>query len=57
MALFYSSGASGGWLKVIHHSSLGLTIPGPELVFDLRLWLGISLFPVSPLCVCLPPIG
>jgi len=34
----------------------GFSIPGPELVVSFHLWLGISLFPVSPLCVCLSTI-
>ena len=48
--------ASSGWLKAIPQSSLGLAIHGPEFVVGLRLWLGIPLFPVPPLCVCLAPI-
>ena len=55
-ALSHSSGSSSGWLKAIPQSSLGLAIPGPEFVVGLRLWLGIPLFPVPPLCVCLAPI-
>jgi len=35
---------------------LGLAIPGPEFVVGLRIWLGISLFPLSPLCTCLSTI-
>ena len=54
-ALSHSSGC-GGWLKAIPQSSLGLAIHGPEFVVGLRLWLGIPLFPVPPLCVCLAPI-
>jgi len=56
MALSNSSGGSSGWLKAIPQSSLGLAIHGPEFVVGLRLWLGVPLFPVSPLCVCLTPI-
>ena len=55
-AFSHLSGASSGWLKAIPQSSLGLVIPGPEFVVGLRLWLGIPLFPVPPLCVCLSPI-
>jgi len=55
-ALFHLSGASSGWLKATSQSSLGLTIPGPEFVVGLCLLLGIPLFPVPPLCVCLSPI-
>ena len=55
-ALAHSSGTSSGWLKVIPQPSLGLAIPGPEFVVGLRLWLGVSLFPSSPLCTCLSSI-
>ena len=54
--LSYSSGTSSGWLKAIPQVSLALAIPGPEFVVGLRLWLGIPLFPLSPLCVCLTSI-
>ena len=33
-----------------------LFLHGPEFVVGLRLWLGIPLFPLSPLCVCLTSI-
>ena len=36
--------------------SLGLAILGPEFVVGLCLWLGVSLFPSSPLCKCLSSI-
>ena len=55
-ALFHSSGTSSGWLKAIPQVSLALAIPGPEFVVGIRLWLGIPLFPLSPLCVCLASI-
>jgi len=55
-ALSHSSGTSSGWLKAVPQTSLGLSIPGPEFVVALRLWLGITLFPTSPLCVCLSTI-
>jgi len=55
-ALSHSSGTCSGWLKAIPQSSLGLAINGPEFVVGLRLWLGIPLFPIPPLCVCLAPI-
>ena len=55
-ALSHSSGTCSGWLKAIPQSSLGLAMHGPEFVFSLCLWLGIPLFPVPPLCVCLAPI-
>ena len=43
----------GSLRPVIPQVSLGL---GPELVVGLCLWLEISLFPLSPLCVCLSTI-
>jgi len=55
-ALSHSSGTSSGWLKAIPQVRLGLAIPGPEFVVDLRLWLGVTLFPQSPLCTCLSSI-
>jgi len=55
-ALSHSSGASSGWLKAIPQVSLALAIPGPEFMVALRLWLGIPLFPLSPLCSCLTSI-
>jgi len=55
-ALSHPSGTSSGWLKAIPRVSLGLAIPGPEFVVGLRIWLGVSLFPLSPLCTCLSTI-
>jgi len=55
-ALSHSSGTSSGWLKAIPQVRLGLAIPGPEFVVDLRLWLGVTIFPESPLCACLSSI-
>ena len=55
-ALSHSSGTSSGWLKAIPSTSLGLAIPGPEFIVGLRLWLGVSLFPITPLCTCLSSI-
>ena len=55
-ALSHSSGICCGWLKAIPQSSLGLAIFLPEFVVGLRLWLGVPLFPVPPLSVCLAPI-
>jgi len=55
-ALSHSSGASSGWLKVIPQVSLALAIPGPEFEVAMRLWLGIPLFPLSPLCLYLTSI-
>ena len=53
-ALAHSSGTKFfGWLTAIPQPSLGLAIPGPEFVVGLGLWLGVSLFPPSPLCTCL----
>ena len=57
-ALAHSSGTSSGWLKAIPRACLGLVIPGLEFVVGLpvHLWLGVALFPYSPLCTCLSPI-
>ena len=55
-SLSHSSGASSRWLKAIPQISLALAIPGPEFVVALRLWLGIPLFPLSPLYLCLTSI-
>jgi len=55
-SLSHSSDTSSGWLKVVPQVRLGLAIPGPEFVVDLRLWLGITLFPQSPLYTCLSSI-
>ena len=55
-ALSHSAGTSSGWLKAIPSISLGLAIPGPEFIVGLRLWLGVSLFPICPLCTCLSSI-
>ena len=55
-ALAHLSGTSSGWLKAVPQACLGLAIPGPEFIIGLRLWLGVSLFPVSPLCTCLSTI-
>jgi len=50
---FDSSGTSSGCLKAMPQSSLGIAIPG---LVGLCLWLGVPLFSVPPLCVCLAPI-
>ena len=55
-ALSHSSSTSSGWLKAIPSTSLGLAIPGPEFIVGLCLWLGVSLFPITPLCTCLSSI-
>ena len=55
-ALSHPSGTSSGWLKAIPRVSLGLAIRGPEFVIGLRIWLGVSLFLLSPLCTCLSTI-
>jgi len=47
-------GCSSAWLKAIPHPSLGLAMPVAEFVVAARLWLGVPLFPISQLCVCLP---
>jgi len=52
MALSYPSGTSNSWLKAIPRACLGLALPGPEFIIGLRIWLSVSLFPLSPLqCV------
>jgi len=43
-------------LKRFPQPSLCLATPGPELTVGLHLWLGVSLFPPSPLCTCLSSI-
>ena len=55
-ALSHSSGTSSSWLKAIPSTSLGLAISGPEFIVGLRLWFGVSMFPISPLCTCLSSI-
>ena len=55
-ALSHPSGTSSSWLKAIPQVSLDLAIPGPEFVIGLHIWLGVSLFPLSPLCICLSTI-
>jgi len=52
MTLAHPSGTSSGWLKAIPRACLGLAVPGPEFVIG-RIWLRVSLFPLSPLCTCL----
>ena len=52
----FITGTSSSWLKAIPHACLGLAIPGPEFIIGLRIWLGVSLFPLSPLCTCLSTI-
>jgi len=54
-ALPHSSGANSGWFKAILQSSLGLAIPDPKFVVGHHLWIGVSPFPVPPLCVCHSP--
>ena len=43
-------------LKAIPWACLSLATPSSELVVELCLWLGLTLFPFSPLCTCLSPI-
>ena len=43
-------------LKAIPRACLVLAIPGPEIIVNLRIWLGVSLFPLSSLCACLSTI-
>ena len=53
MALLHLSNTSSSWLKAIPQVCLGLAIPRPEFIFSLPIWLGVSLFSLSPLCTCL----
>ena len=55
MVWLRETSTSSGWLKAIPRVR-GLAIPGPEFVIGLRIWLGVSLFPLSPLCTCLSTI-
>ena len=55
--ILQSSRTSSGWLKAIHQVSIDLSITDPEFLVSLCLWLGISLFPLSPLCVPLSTIA
>ena len=49
-AVSHSSGTSSGWLKAIPQPSLGLALSSHDFVIALRLWLGVPLFPLTPLC-------
>ena len=49
----HSSGVSSGWLKAIPQPTLGLAFSPHEFVIAVRLWLGVPLFPLLPLCTCL----
>ena len=51
-----SSGTSSGWLKAIPQPSLGLALSSHDFIIALRIWLGVPLFPLSPLCTCLSVI-
>jgi len=55
-AVSHSSGTSSGWLKALPQPSLGLAFSPHDFIIALRLWLGIPLFPLSPLCTCLSTI-
>ena len=56
-AVAYSSGVSSGWLKAIPQPTLGLAFSPHEFVIAVRLWLGVPLFPLLPLCTCLSVIN
>ena len=55
-AVAHSSGVSSGWLKAIPQPTLGLAFSPNEFVMAVRLWLGVPLFPLLPLCTCLSVI-
>ena len=55
-AVAHSSGVSSGWLKAISQPTLGLAFSPHEFVIAVRLWLGVPLFPLLPLCTCLSVI-
>ena len=55
-ALSHSSGTSSGWLKALPQPALGLAFSPHNFIIALRLWLGVPLFPTSPLCTCLSVI-
>ena len=55
-AVSHSSGTSSGWLKAIPQPSLGLALSSHDFGIALRIWLGVPLFPLSPLCTCLSVI-
>ena len=55
-AVAHSSGVSSGWLKAIPQPTLGLAFSPHEFVIAVRLWLGVPLFPLLPLCTCLSVI-
>ena len=52
-----SKHSGSGWLKAISRVGLRLTIPGSEFVIGLHIWLGASLFPLSPICTCFTTLG
>ena len=55
-AVAHSSGTSSGWLKAIPQPSLSLAFSPHDFIIALRLWLGVPLFPLLPLCTCLSAI-
>ena len=55
-AVAHSSGVSSGWLKAIPQPTLGLAFSPHEFVIAVRLWLGVPLFPLLPLCTYLSVI-
>jgi len=48
-AVLHSSGTSNSWLKTLPQLSLGFAFSP----YDFVIALGISLFPLPPLCTCL----
>ena len=55
-AVTHSSGVSSGWLKAIPQPTLGLAFSPHDFVIAVRLWLGVPLFLLLPLCTCLSVI-
>lgn len=49
---------TSGWLRAVPISNLGLSMPGPEFMVSLRIWLGIPIFTSTSgvRCACGIPI-
>ena len=56
LAVSHSAGTSSGWLKANPQPSLGLALSSHDFIITLRIWLGVLLSPLSPLCTCLSVI-
>ena len=55
-AVSLSSDTSSDWVKALPQPSLGLAISPRGFMIALRLWLGIPLFFLSPMCTCISVI-